>query len=305
MISRQHGYGSEGYAASFADCGRPRRLSNCDGWLLERGIGDSGRIDAMGCYPLFTCRNWSGLQADLEALADTLVSVAVVADPLGYYTPETLSATFPDVCRPFKDHFLIDFCADWRGSIAEHHRRNVRFAQNKVTVERVADPASVADEWIRLYENLVERHGIKGLTAFSRGHFHRLLGLQDIRAYRATIGGQTAGMLLWMLQADSAYYHLGAYSESGYATKASYALFDFSLNELCADGFRRANLGGAAGTSADASGLSRFKAGWSNTRRPSFVCGRVLDRKTYDRLTVRLHPQPTSYFPAYRSGEFA
>jgi hypothetical protein len=88
------------------------------------------------------------------------------------------------------------------------------------------------------------------------GTYHEWHGAIDIRAYRATADGQAVGMLLWMLQGNSAYYHLGAYDETGYSSKDSFALFDLAFSELASEGFRWANLGGASGTTRDGSGLS-------------------------------------------------
>ena len=299
------GYSGSGYANSLAEFGQPQKLAQSGGWLLKRRIPNSTAPDSMGCYPMFACNNWLSLADDLDALEGELVSVAIVADPLGNHTPELLAQAFPDVARPFKEHLLIDFSADWRGAIDKHHVRNIRFAQKRVVVERVVDSSTALGDWTRLYDCLIARHEIKGLTAFSHQHFDQLLRLPDIRAYCATVNGQTAGMLLWMLQGDAAYYHLGAYDEAGYTAKASYALFDYTLNELATEGFRWVNLGGVAGAGGGVSGLSRFKEGWSNSRKPAYFCGRIINRAVYDELVARLHPATTNYFPAYRAGEFS
>lgn len=48
----------------------------------------------MGCYPLFCCENWSELPRDLEALADELLSIALVTDPFGDYSQSQLEQYF-------------------------------------------------------------------------------------------------------------------------------------------------------------------------------------------------------------------
>lgn len=302
--AKRFGYGGSEYAFSLAEYGTPQFLPNSRGWLLRRAIPDSPYQDAMGCYPVFACDDWCLLAEDIDSQVGELVSVSIVVDPLGSHSPELLAKVFPDMSRPFKDHFLIDLSLDWRKDIADHHRRNIRSAHRNVVVERVSIPLDVLPDWVRLYQHLVERHGIKGMTTFSLHHFEGLLRNLDIRVYRAIAAGRTVGMLLWMLQSDAAYYHLGAYDDEGYSAKASYALFDVSLNELCAEGFRWVNLGGAAGIGGGSSGLSRFKEGWSNLRKPVYFCGRILNGKAYDSLVARLDLQPTTYFPAYRAGEF-
>src|ERR1039458_447089 len=88
------GYLNAGYAASLAEFGTPRKLPHSDGWLLERDIPDSPHRDAMGCYPLFCCRKWTGLAQDIEGLWEDLISVALVADPFGEYSEADLKRAF-------------------------------------------------------------------------------------------------------------------------------------------------------------------------------------------------------------------
>lgn len=298
------GYQGEAYARTFHEYGIAQELSHSRGWLLQRNIRDSGYVDAMGLYPLFSCVDWSALEPDLLEYQGQLVSVALVADPLGAHTPAMLARTFPDVSVPFKEHLVIDFTKDWKSTIDSHHIRNIRYANKRVAVERLGNAADGTEDWIRLYDVLIARHGIKGLTAFSPHHFEALLKLPDIRGYRAVSNNQTVGMLLWMLQGDAAYYHLGAYNEDGYASKASYALFDVALSELAMEGFHWASLGGAAGTAGGESGLSRFKEGWANARKTAYFCGRILKGSVYHELTKTRNCQYSGYFPAYRDGEF-
>jgi len=37
--------------------GPPLELPHCGGWIRDRAIRDSGLRDAMGCYPVFACRD--------------------------------------------------------------------------------------------------------------------------------------------------------------------------------------------------------------------------------------------------------
>jgi len=97
-----NGYSHPAYAASLAEFGCPRALPRSGGWLLERPITDTPYRDAMGCYPLFACSDWSKLDLDLEELRGELVSVAIVADPFGEHDPEHLRKCFPTLVTPFK-----------------------------------------------------------------------------------------------------------------------------------------------------------------------------------------------------------
>ncbi|MCA9220940.1 MAG: hypothetical protein KDA71_11470, partial [Planctomycetales bacterium] len=90
------GYAEPAYARSLAAIGQPIALNDCGGWLLERStnpVEARGKLtgpaphDACGPYPLFACRDWSRLEADLNPLADRLVAVSLVTDPWGDFDP--------------------------------------------------------------------------------------------------------------------------------------------------------------------------------------------------------------------------
>ncbi len=292
------------YCQSLSEFGKPRLLSESKAWVLERPIRNPD-TDAMGCYPLFTCQDWSRLHADLENIENTLVSLAVVTDPFGEYDQAYLQQCFPDVAIPFKDHYVVDLSRPVDTFVNAHHRRNARKAARAVSVEKCAVPAAYLDDWVGLYRELVARHHVKGIAAFSRESFDLQLRVPGIVAFRAIRDDVTVGMLLWYTQGTRACYHLGAYSPTGYEVRASFALFSFSLDYFAARNFEWLNLGAGAGTTVDSgSGLNRFKQGWSTETRTAYFCGRVFDRPKYEELVRARNGPPTTYFPAYRAGEF-
>jgi hypothetical protein len=304
MVRDASGYAHPGYADSLAEFGSPRLLSGCGGWLLERSIPGGPYRDAMGCYPLFACRDWSRLPEDLDALGQDLVSVVLVADPFGAGDDGLLRRCFDRVV-PFKEHFVVDLTRPGPGSGSAHHRRYSKRALREVSVERVESPAEFAAEWTRLYRGLVERHHIRGIPALSPTALSRQLAMPGMVVWRAHRDGETVGATLWLQQGEVAYYHLGAYADAGYDSRASFALFWTAIESFAAMGLRWLDLGGGAGAGATATGdgLTRFKRGWATSSRVAHLCGRVLDPTAYRRLT-ETRP-PTEYFPAYRHGEFA
>src|SRR5438093_1510186 len=72
------GYMHPRYARSHQEFGSPRELPRCRGWVLERPIPGFAYTDAMGCYPLFACQDWSQLHLDVEDLRNKLVSLVLV-----------------------------------------------------------------------------------------------------------------------------------------------------------------------------------------------------------------------------------
>jgi len=299
------GYLHPDYARSLAEFGTPRELCRCGGWILERSIPGFPHCDAMGCYPLFACQDWSQLEADLEEIADSLVSLALVTDPFGDYDPALLQRCFPDVSRPFKEHFAVDLRRPLDTFVSRHHRRYARKALQVAQVEECQQPIRLLDEWTGLYATLIKRHDIQGILAFSKQAFSRQLRVPGLVAFRAVHQGETVGMLLWYVQGEVAYYHLGAYSPAGYELRASFALFWRAIEHFAATGLQWLNLGAGAGTTSDGrDGLSRFKRGWATGTRTAYFCGRIFHRGRYDAIVQVRQVPVTDYFPAYRQGEF-
>jgi hypothetical protein len=107
-----------------------------------------------------------------------------------------------------------------------------------------------------------------------------------------------------MIDGEVAHYHLGAYSETGYRFKASFAIFRTAIDEFARRGLRWLSLGAGPGIGEEEGGLTRFKHGWATGTRPVYFCGRVFDRDAYRLLPASIPADPQSYFPAYRRGEF-
>ena len=175
----------------------------------------------MGCYPLFCCADWRWLSRDLATLADRLVSVVVVADPLGDHSPELLRGAF-DLVIPYKDHYVVDTRRPLADFVNKSHRAHAMRALKAVSVEVCSDPLALIDEWERLYAVLAARHSIKGLRRFSRAAVEKQLAVPGMVMFTAVAEGKTVGLDLWYLQGDCAQGHLAAFDSTGYALRASY-----------------------------------------------------------------------------------
>ena len=299
------GYLHPQYAESLSEFGALRELPHCGGCILVRQISGFPYHDAMGCYPLFCCQDWAQLHADLEDLDNELVSLALVTDPFGEYSPAYLRRCFKDVAIPFKDHFIVDLSCPIDTFASSHHRRYARKALRDVQIERCQDPTQFNDEWVNLYATLTERHNIKGIPAFSRLAFAKQLKVPGLVMFRAVYKETTVGMTLWYIQEEVGYYHLAAYSDTGYNLRASFALFWSAIGYFAGQGLRWLNLGAGASIKGNGpDGLSQFKRGWSTGTRTAYFCGRILNPKRYVEIVQSRNILETSYFPAYRKGEF-
>ncbi len=294
------GYVSAQYARSLAEFGIPLELPRSGGWLLRRPIATPGFVDAMGCYPLFACADWSTLAEDLAELPEEIVSVSVVVDPAAEVDPVLLAECFPACCYRYKEHYFADLSVPLGKFVSQHHQRNARRAARSVRVEPIADPAGQLNGWLELYDQLVDRHAIDGIARFSRGSFEAQFTVPGLHVLSAVGPDGIVGMILWMVDSDVAHYHLAAYSEQGYQLKASALLFWKSLEYLAARGVRYAALGSGAGVHEAGEGLSRFKRGWSTETRPAWFCGRIHHADHYARLAAG-RASAGHYFPLYRT----
>ena len=297
------GYAEPGYAASLAEFGQPAELPHSRGWLLARPIGATGLVDAMGSYPLFNCADWSGLADDLEGCADRFVSVALVTDPFGAYEEALLRASFHRVLA-FKQHFVADLTQPFEASTSANHRRNARAALRRLTVDVPANREACLDDWCALYERLAAERRIVGIRRFSRPSFAAQFRLPGLVVLRAREAGVTVGMHLWLLDGQAAHSHLSAQSARGYELCAGYALH-WLAREHFAGKVRWLHLGAGPGVTAQADdGVSSFKRGWATGTRPAYFCGRICAPERYRELVRASGNSNTSYFPAYRFGEF-
>jgi hypothetical protein len=297
------GYLHPQYAEALAEFGSPCPLPRSGGYLLARQIPNTEWQDAMGTYPLFCCQDWTRLHEDLEELRNRMVTVALVTDPLGNYDESLLRRFFDRVVK-FKEHFIADLTQPVNELVPKYHRKHARRALRDVTVEVLSQPLEGLDDWDRLYAQLVARHEIKGLRAFSRTSFAAQLQVPGMVAFRVVAGTQAIGMHLWYVQGDAAYSHLSAYSDAGYDLRISYGL-NWAANEYFSGRVRWLVLGAGPGTTTgDAGGLAEYKRGWSTGVRSVYFCGITLDAMRYEAISRSRGGPATEYFPAYRQGEF-
>lgn len=299
------GYLHSAYAQSLLDHGEIIFLPHSKGWILKRRIPNFDYYDGMGIYPLFICENWEGLSEDIEEIKNELVCFSIVTDPFGKFNKNILIREFTDVFSPFKNHFVIDLSQPFDKYISRHHRRNIKKAQRKIFVEKCELSRSIVDDWIKLYKHLIRIHNIRGIPAFSEKALSRQLEVPGAQIFRGIYGGETIAMLVWYIDNNIGYYHLGASSELGYRLKASFALFQQSIEYFYNIGLEWLNLGAGPGTDGKkASGLTRFKKGWSSGTRTTYFCGKIFDRLKYAEIIRKKNILNGNYFPAYRSDEF-
>ncbi|MBX9616657.1 MAG: GNAT family N-acetyltransferase [Caulobacteraceae bacterium] len=290
-----HPYASAAYAEGLGHIGPPLAVPEWGGHILTRAIEDSGARDAVGPYPLTVLPPDADLVGGLERLkAAGLLSVVAVLDPLQHPPFEAIKCAF-NLARPFKTHHIHDRILG-PPAYAKHHRYEVRRAHTRVEAREI-DLADQMPDWIGLYDLLIARHQLTGVHAFPTSHHRALAELPGVRAFGAFIDGRLVSAHLFVTHAGQATSHLAASSSEGYAAGAAYAVNDLALERL--EDCELINFGGGAGAGDDPTdGLSRFKAGFANTRRTVWLCGAVLDPDGYGTLSAGR--EDNGFFPAYR-----
>jgi len=295
------------YAKSLSEFGTPVQLAQCGGWLLERRVPNSDLKDAMGCYPLFCCTDWTRLAADIEKIKDRYVTISLVVDPFAPVTTVDLSRYF-QLVQSFKKHFIIDVTDSTDRHIDRHHRYYARRALRQIQVRLVDDPRACLDDWMRLYQILVERHHLRGIKAFSKTAFATQFNVPGLVIFKASRNGRTIGLHLWYLQSDVAYSHLSAFDHEGYSLRAAYALHWSAIQEFKrnhAQELRWIDLGAGAGAKEHGrNGLSIFKRGWATGEKLKYFCGSIFDRENYEAL-IATNKIDSNYFPLYRADELS
>lgn len=291
------------YAESFAEIGTPVYLPRSGGWLVRRAIPGTPYDDAMGTYPMFFCENWAALIEDIEALKDVLVSLLLVISPLSNFPTADFQDYF-EICKPYKDHFILDLSSPLRGSISDNKRKLARRALHRLEVHLDTAPSKYLDEWDQLYACLIRRHNIQGLRAFSRQSFAHQLAIPNTHYFRVLQQGRCVGGNLYYVQGDTAYAHLSAFTDEGYAAGAPYAV-KWAAIRYFSRFLKWVNFGGGtAGSKDPRNGLELFKQGWSNITKQAYLCGKILNPGVYAELREKSGSQDSAWFPAYRAGEF-
>jgi hypothetical protein len=298
------GYADPKYALSMSEFGELRELPRCGGWMLVRPIFGTRYKDAMGCYPLFACRDWTRLHEDLERVSEDIVSLSLVTDPFCKMAPEYLQKHF-DLVKPFKTHYVTDLGYPLESIVNKDYRYNARKSLKAMDIEICGEPAQYVDEWTGLYGNLINRHGIKGLNAFSRKCFEIQLNVPGMFMILGRREGEIIGATILLIGDHEAYTHLSAFTSIGYKIHAAYGIRWKAFAFLQERGIRYLDNGGGAGIKDDPrDGLAQFKRGWSNGRRTVYFCGRIFHRQGYDDLCRKSGATNVDYFPAYRAAEF-
>jgi hypothetical protein len=265
-----HPYCSESYVRALEGPGVERLyVTAWDTYVLIRE-GQAGVRQATGIQPFGSLDPNCDLQAGLVALREMgIASFSLITDPMWAPEKSTLRAAF-DICRPFKEYYVVDRAADAR--LRKRHRNRINQARRAGEVHDVS-LADHLDRWLQLYQGNVEKRQIA--QPFTRAYFEQVAPLDGLRTVMVVVDGEIVTMSLWIAHQDTLYFHDGASSVTGMAVSAAYAAFSHIV-ETAGD-CRYVLLGGSAGLNDKRSdGLAMFKRGFANISLVSNLCSSTL-----------------------------
>jgi hypothetical protein len=284
----RYGYLHPGYAESFVEAGEVRHLRRSGSWLLTRAIPGSERRDALVGYPRLVSRDPRGVDEDLRetaTLAD-VVTVSALTDPLDALDVELLRPAFPDLVRVEAQHYVADLVAFWP---SRDHRRAVREAGRRVDVDVEDAAAALLPRWAALTD--VPLPGAE--LGLSPEALARTLAVPGCVAFGASAEDGPVAIAIVYICHDDATLHAMASSALGEQLGARYALVQAIVEDMAGRGLRFLDMGTADQDPA-------FMDGWTETLRPSYRCGRIIDRVAYEQLTEAAGTAGSAGFPAYR-----
>jgi hypothetical protein len=257
----------------------------------------------MGPYPLFACHDWSALPADIDGLGDDLLSLVLVTDPFADEAHDVLASLNPAVLRSYKRHYVVDLSRPLAQIGRPSRRDTARRAARMLELTAAEGITVQSEEWVRLYQHVIDRHGLSGIAAFAPETLAAQLLLPGVEFLSARLDGELVAAEVCIRQGDVVHSHLAASSPEGYRLRAMHALDMFALKHFAGTA-AWFDFGGGADASGD-DGLSQYKASWATDERPTWLAGLILNGPGYEAASVAGGQAPDDYFPAYRGAHMA
>lgn len=281
----------------------PREEGNLvlDGLLLKRSISND-LFDLSNVYPFFTNYNNCSL-SDLyeKAKESQAVSLVLITDPLNPIYMDL--STGPDIqIDSFKLHYICNLKNYEFRKLPENHRRNINKSKKEnllVIPSIIEDVEKEAKSIFDIYQNLVTRHSIKGVTDYSVQQIEKLISVPGTFLFKVydSVGHLINASIFYISgEIGNIYYHLSCQTEEGYKLNSNFLMMHTAIALFKQLGFNKLELGaGADGKSSE--GLCRFKEGFSTETIKNLIIKIVLRQEIYNKLSENKN---TAFFPAYR-----
>ena len=296
-------YQHSDYASSFDDGADSLYLEHCDGWLLRRQIDGTNFTDLANPYPMFSCKNLTAIDADINDLDTTsTISLVLRTDAFSEYDVSSKLPGF-DQIRRFKTHQIANLDQPWRSFARRTCRRNAASAQTIFEIRRVGQPVNYAQHLWDLNQVVLKRRSAVQIMPLTQATLTAQLSLPGVSLFVARNQQGIQAIACFMEVGDYAYAHLLGASDESRSQSVIYGLYGCAL-DYYQERVQAIDFGGNAGLTEDnQDGVTRFKQGWCNQTRSSYLCCKILNRDLYQELCSRSGSEASSFFPAYRAAQ--
>lgn len=292
------GYLSDAYTSSLLEFGHRAYLQRLNLALMKRKIDERGISDYTNFYPMAFVKesnhDWWGLELETAHKILTGISLTLITDPL-IKIDEFIISQF-DYAKKYKTHYLVNLKKELQFEDEVLNKVN-EFNSTGYEVKIKISTESIAQQFWKLYQNLIKKHNITGIAAFSEQSIIKQFQVPGIVVFEASKDKGPVCIRTFYIQGDNVYYHLGASNHKGYGIQASYAIHYEAIRFFKQLGLNYLVLGGTT-DGANAAGLERFKKLWANETRTNYILGKILNKEIYDILSK---DKTGDYFPLYRS----
>jgi hypothetical protein len=293
-----HPYCSKKYAEGFKAIGMdPIYLPNNDIWVVKRPIPGTDLYDAANCYPVFPFSKNTDFSIDIDTFKQhNIISLVLVSDIFTQNACSNIIDQFNHI-QEYKPHYIVDLKAN-EINYTSHHRQYVKKANLSCEVKLIS-LKEYLNEWIELYNVLIDKHLLTGVHKFSKSFFAEIATLEKLYMIGAFIEKKLVSAMLWIEYDGFIYSFLGASSSEGYDKMCAYAVYDYSIKYFKEKNFKAIDLGGGAGVQTSSAGLSFFKKGFSNKELNCYIYGMIIDHEAYINLSKDKNNN-IKFFPLYR-----
>ena len=160
----------------------------------------------------------------------------------------------------------------------------------------IENKSALADIFIKLYQNTIDRVNASNTYHFSKNTLHKLINAESTIILGASLGGKIECVVIFLVQNDWAEYFINASTIEGrFATRA---LIWEVIKRLKNLGVRYINLGGGI---QENDHLDQFKRRFGGEAVSIGLYKGIASKNDYDRLCLEnnVNTESTSYFPPY------
>ncbi len=252
--------------------------------FLKNKIPNTEYYDYCNVYP-FLANNYHWLADDFDKNA---VSSVLITNPLR----EVVINRSMEL-EVYKEHSIVNLKDYDLSKISEGHRRNIKKSSLEIKVH--AEPLKILDIVIAYKNDLKERHGITGITDYTKEQLAKLISVPGTFLFTAQDGSYYCNTTLFYVQDNDVYMHFSYQGQGGIEKNANFKMIHQACMFFKQLGLDRLLLGSVP--DGGNSGLSRFKKGFASELKNNYIIKTIINKELYSKLSEN---KTDGFFPSYR-----